>query len=139
MEVTSGDIALTRVTGDLRAETVSGDVRLRDITSRSVRAHSTSSDVSFDGTIDPSGRYELASHSSSVSITIPANTSAQIAVSTWTGSVDSDFPITLQPGEHRMGSSRSKQFTFAVGSGSGARISLESFSGDIAIRRRGSK
>ena len=50
------------------------------------------------------------------------------------GSIDSDFPITLKPGEHGIGSS--KRFTFEIGKGD-ARVSAESFSGDITIRSAG--
>ena len=134
----SGDVRLTAVTGDVGAETVSGDIKLRDVTSQRVIAHSTSSDVSFDGAIDPNGRYELGSHAGDVILDIPANASAQLTVSTWNGSIDSAFPITLEPGEHGIGISTSKRFTFNIGGGA-ARISAETFSGDIVIRRRGSK
>lgn len=134
----SGDITLTGVTGDVGAETVSGDVKLRDITSQRVSAHSTSSDVSFEGAIDPSGRYELGSHAGDVVLDIPADASAQLTVSTWNGSIDSAFPITLEPGEHGIGIGTSKRFTFNIGGGA-ARISAETFSGDVVIRRRGSK
>ena len=134
----SGDITLTDVTGDVSAETVSGNVHLKNITSRSVSAHSTSSDVSFDGAIAPDGRYEFGTHSGDVMLAIPANASAQLTVSTWSGSIDSDFPITLQPGEHGIGSATSKRFTFNIGGGA-ARISAESFSGDVVIHRRGSR
>ena len=137
-EGTSSEIVLARVSGDVNVETVSGDVTMREMTSRNVQAHSTSSDVSYDGTIEPNGRYELSSHSSDVSIAIPAGAGARFTVSTWSGSIESDFPITLRPGEHGLGSGKSKQFTFDVGSGA-ARISLTSFSGDVVIRRRGSK
>lgn len=132
----SGDITLTDVTGNVSAETVSGDVRLTHITSRRVSAHSTSSDVSFDGAIAPDGRYELGTHSGDVVLAIPANASAQLTVSTWSGSIDSDFPITLEPGEHGIGAATSKRFTFNIGGGA-ARISAESFSGDVVIHRRG--
>jgi hypothetical protein len=40
--------------------------------------------------------------------------------------------MTLKPGEHGIGSASAKRFTFEVGNGA-ARISLESFSGDITI------
>jgi DUF4097 and DUF4098 domain-containing protein YvlB len=130
----SGDLTLTDVKGDVDASSVSGDIELREIAARYVRARSTSGDINYDGAIDSTGRYELASHSGSVYLTVPQNTGALLTVSTYSGSIDSDFPITLKPGEHGIGSS--KRFTFEIGKGD-ARISAESFAGDITIRVKG--
>ncbi|MDE3054657.1 MAG: DUF4097 family beta strand repeat protein, partial [Gemmatimonadota bacterium] len=134
----SGDLTLSAVTGDVNASSVSGDVKLDGITSRSVDAQTTGGDVSFSGGIDPSGRYDLTTHSGDVTLTLPEKASAQLTVSTWSGSIDSDFPITLQPGEHGIGVATSKRFTFNIGGGA-ARISAETFSGDVVIRRRTAK
>lgn len=137
----SGSIELSDVQGgtggggDIEARSVSGDVDIRGAAARYVRAKTTSGDVTYDGGIDAAGRYELASHSGSVSLVIPRDASATLTVSTYSGAIDSDFPITLQPGEHGIGGSR--RFTFEVGKAGGqprARISAESFSGDISIR-----
>lgn len=130
----SGEVTVTDVRGDVEATSVSGDIDLRNVAARYVRAKSTSGDVSYDGAADTTGRYELGSHSGSVYLTIPQNTGALLTVATYSGSIDSDFPITLRPGEHGMGAS--KRFTFEIGKGD-ARISAESFSGDITIRSKG--
>ena len=130
----SGDLTISDVKGDIEATSVSGDIDLSNVVARYVRAKSTSGDITYDGTIDSTGRYELGSHSGSVYLTIPPTTGALFTVSTYTGSIDSDFSITLTPGEHGIGTS--KRFTFQIGKGD-ARISAESFSGDITIRSKG--
>src|SRR2546421_733461 len=99
----SGDLTLSDVKGDVDATSVSGDIELRGVTARYVRAKSTSGDINFDGSIDTTGRYELGSHSGSVYLSIPQNTGAVLTVSTYNGSIESDFPITLKPGEHGIG------------------------------------
>ena len=134
----SGDVSLTGVTGNVSVASVSGDLTLRNVTSQSVSAQTTSGDVTFDGSIDPAGRYQFTTHSGDVSLDIPAGASAQLTVSTWNGSIDSDFPITLQPGEHDIGVATSKRFTFTIGGGE-ARITAESFGGDIVIHHRGGR
>ncbi|HVT39267.1 MAG TPA: hypothetical protein VHE78_09500, partial [Gemmatimonadaceae bacterium] len=53
---------------------------------------------------------------------------------TFSGSITSSFPMTLQPGERSRRSGRKMQFT--IGNGS-ARISAQTFSGDITIERTG--
>jgi Toastrack DUF4097 len=131
----SGEIKLTGLTGNVSATSVSGNVVLSRVTSQSVTGRSTSGDIAFDGAIAADGRYELASHAGDITLTIPADASAQLTVSTWSGSIDSAFPITLEPGDHAIGIGTSKRFTFTIGGGA-ARISAESFSGDVIIRRR---
>jgi DUF4097 and DUF4098 domain-containing protein YvlB len=127
----SGEVMLTDVSGEVDATSVSGDLDLRNVIAKFVRARSTSGDITYDGAVDPAGRYELGSHSGSVYLTIPQNTGALLTVATYSGSIESDFLITLKPGEHGIGAS--KRFTFEIGKGD-SRISAESFSGDITIR-----
>lgn len=131
----NGDLVLSDVRGDVEAGSVSGEIDLRGVTAKYVRAKTTSGDVTFDGSVDAAGRYELGSHSGSVYLTVPQATGALVTIATYSGSIESpDFPITLRPGEHGIGAS--KRFTFEVGKGD-ARISAESFSGDITIRSKG--
>lgn len=133
----SGDVQVTDFKGDFEGETVSGNIVLRNAVGRYVRSHTTSGDLVYEGTIDPAGRYELSAHSGDIRLGIPSSSSAQLSVSTWSGSIDSDFPITLRPGEHGIGSAQAKRFTFEIGGGD-ARITAETFSGDITIGSRGS-
>jgi hypothetical protein len=130
----SGDVELERVAGDVEMHTVSGEVALRDVRAKFLRARSTSGDVEFDGTIDPAGRYDFGSHSGTIRLMLPSAVSAAIEVETYSGEVDSDFPIRLEPGEHSTG--RPRRLQFRIGGG-GARVSAETFSGDIDIRRAG--
>lgn len=133
----SGDVRLTDFKGDFEGETVSGSIDLTNAIGRLVRSHTTSGDLSYEGSIDPSGRYELSAHSGDIRLVIPSNTSAQLSVSTWSGGMETDFPVTLRPGEHGIGSGQAKRFTFDIGGGA-ARIDAETFSGDITISSRGS-
>jgi len=131
VNVLSGDVQVRGVGGDVDVKTVSGEVDVRDARSRFVRVNSTSGDITFEGTIDGSGRYELETHSGDVELTLPSNVGAQLTVSTYSGGIESDFPLVLLPGAQ----GESKRFNFTLGRG-GARITAESFSGDINIRCR---
>lgn len=133
---TSGDVKINDLRGNADVSTVSGDIDLRGVTSKLVRAKTTSGDVTFDGLVDPAGRYDLAAHSGDIRIHVQRDASAQLTVSTWNGGIDSQFPITLKPGEHGIGVSNAKRFTFDIGGGA-ARISAETFSGDITVSSNG--
>ncbi len=128
-EAMSGEVDVTDVTGEVEVETVSGDLTLRNVRSKYVRAESVNGSIEFNGRTEAGGRYDFASHSGDVRLLLPAALGAMISVETFSGTIDSDFPITLQPGQRH-----GKQFEFQVGDG-GARIDATSFSGGIYIQR----
>ncbi|MFI5227829.1 MAG: DUF4097 family beta strand repeat-containing protein [Gemmatimonadales bacterium] len=136
MSTISGDVKIDDLKGNVDIQTVSGDIGLRAVTAKLVRAKTTSGDVVYDGTIDPAGRYELSSNSGDIGLHVPRDANAQVTVSTWNGTIDSQFPITLTPGEHGIGTATAKRFTFQVGAGA-ARITAETFSGDVTISQNG--
>ncbi|HNV74571.1 MAG TPA: DUF4097 family beta strand repeat-containing protein [Gemmatimonadaceae bacterium] len=129
----SGSVELDAVDGDLHANTTSGDITLSGITSRDVETSTTSGDITFAGDMATDGRYEFHSHSGTIELSIPGSANARFSVETFSGELESDFPITLQPGDRS--SRRPRRFEFSVGNG-GARIIAETFSGDLEIRKR---
>ncbi len=130
-EAMSGEIDITDVAGEVEVESVSGDLTLHNVRSKLVRAETVSGNIEFDGRTESGGRYDFASHSGDVRLLLPSALGALIAVETFSGTIDSDFPITLQPGQRH-----GKEFEFQVGDG-GARIGATSFSGGIYIQRSG--
>jgi DUF4097 and DUF4098 domain-containing protein YvlB len=128
----SGDVTLSGARGTVEIETVSGDIELRDVVSRQVRTNSTSGDLEFAGAIVNEGRYEFTTHSGELRLQLPANVGAQLSLSTFSGEIDSAFPITLKAGEHGIGADQAKKLNFTLGQGS-ARIIAETFSGDVTL------
>ena len=133
---TSGDVKIFNLSGSASVGTVSGSVELRSVTGKTIRAKTTSGDVRFDGVIDAAGRYDFITHSGDVEMHVQRDASAQLTISTWNGGITSDFPITLRPGEHNIGSFNGKRYTFEIGGGD-ARIAAETFSGDITLAANG--
>lgn len=124
----SGDVRLTDTEGDiLEASSVSGDVELEGIRVREVTAETVSGDVTFAGPVDGKGRYDLKSLSGDVVMTVPERPDATVNAVTFSGDIDSVFPVTTT------GRSRRHRFSATWGSGT-AKLDLESFSGDIKIR-----
>jgi len=132
----SGDVTLGGARGDVEIETVSGDIELRDVVAKQIRTHSTSGDLEFGGTIASAGRYEFSTHSGELRLALPANVGAQLSLSTFSGEIDSAFPITLTQGGHSIGASQAKKLNFSLGQGS-ARIIAETFSGDVTLSTTG--
>jgi hypothetical protein len=134
VEGVSSDLILEEVTGDINAKTVSGEISLRSVKSSNVRAETVSGEITYEGSVSSTGTYEFNAHSGDVRLDIPANTNALLTLQTWSGDINSQFPMTMQT-ENR--SPKSKRMTFTIGSGAGAQISAETFSGDITIERSG--
>jgi len=131
----NGDVRFENVRGDIDVNTLNGDVDFVGVTSSKVRAKTMSGEISYDGTFDPAGQYDFNAFSGGIDLMIARNTGATLTVTTYSGTVDSpDFPLVLKPGA-RNRESNGKSMTFDLGNG-GARISLESFSGEIRIRER---
>jgi DUF4097 and DUF4098 domain-containing protein YvlB len=132
----SGDVTLERASSVVEVETVSGDIELGHMASRQIRTNSTSGDLTFSGAIVDAGRYEFQTHSGELRLELPANVGAQLSLSTFSGEIDSAFPITLIAGEHGIGSGQAKKLNFSLGKGS-ARIIAETFSGDVTLTSTG--
>lgn len=132
LSTVSGEMELTDVSGDLDAESVSGSIIARRSRLRGFRSETVSGDVSYDGAFSSDGDYRLNTHSGDVILTIPANGTASLELETWSGNIASDFPLTLQPGQDV--GRRNRRMQFNIGTG-GGRVSAETFSGNITIRR----
>src|SRR6266550_2691422 len=129
VETVSGSLRAENVTGDVEASSVSGDIRLVGIQSKDVRTETVSGEIGYTGSIEPSGRYGFESHSGTIRLNIPRNAGAQFSVETFSGSIDTDFPVTLLPGQKR----REGHMDFTIGDGR-AKVKAQTFSGEIIVR-----
>jgi DUF4097 and DUF4098 domain-containing protein YvlB len=128
---TSGDVVLDDVNGDLRLHTVSGTLRVRGALT-GLEFESVSGDIEFRGDIKNEGTYTAHTHSGDIRLTLPANVAANLDLSTFSGDLRTEFPLTLQPGESANRRGRQMQTTI---NGGGARMTLTTFSGDITIEK----
>jgi DUF4097 and DUF4098 domain-containing protein YvlB len=126
----------------LEAGTVSGDVRLIGSQIERLEAKSVSGNIEFDAPLAKDGRYEFVSHSGNVRIMLSGNTGFELDADTFSGSVRSDVPVTLQsagrqdpghPGDRRGGSSRAIRGSYGDAS---AFVSIRSHSGSVVIARK---
>lgn len=121
-------VVLRDVTGDVRVSVVNGAIECEGIDSSHVEATTVNGSIRYVGTIRPDGRYELNSHNGEIDLTLPSDASARVHVATFNGTLRAHFPVTLDEG------AQGKTFDFTLGSGD-ARIELNSFNGEIQIRR----
>lgn len=131
VEGVSANISIAGAQGEVNSETVSGDTRILRSRLSGLRAESVSGGISYEGNLDASGSYRMNTHSGSVGLTLPANVSATLELETFSGRINSEFPLTMQPGQT---SGRGRRMQFTLGGG-GARVTAGAFSGNITIRR----
>jgi DUF4097 and DUF4098 domain-containing protein YvlB len=124
------DVRVSRTSGEIDAETVNGEIELEQVDATSVTATTVNGDITYDGPVRDGGRYAFSTHNGDLLLTVPQGSNATVAVSTFSGEFESEFPVTLT--EARKG----KRFSFTLGSGS-AQVSLESFQGTIQLVRPG--
>jgi hypothetical protein len=126
------DVHVSGSAGDVVAQTVNGEIDLQLTDASSVDASTVNGDIHYSGPIRNGGRYSLSTHNGDISLTVAEGTNASVAVSTFSGEFESEFPVPLR------GTRQGKGFNFTLGSGS-AQVTLESFQGTIELVRPGSE
>jgi hypothetical protein len=150
----SGDVEVSGAMPEARltASTVSGRVRARDVKARGLSLSAISGDVEvtnveaerldgksvsgdfvFTGTVARNARYEFSSHSGSVRLTLGGSAGFEVSANTFSGSIQSDLPVTVNDQRPRRGPGRSVRAV--VGDG-GATLTVSTFSGNIVIRKQ---
>src|ERR1700674_4369058 len=127
-ETVSGDLRAENVSGNVQASSVSGNILLVGIQSKDVRTETVSGDITYTGTIEPSGRYNFEAHSGTIRLNIPRGSGARFSVETFSGDVSTDVPVTIPPGTRRS----EGRTEFTIGDGR-ARVTANTFSGRIII------
>jgi DUF4097 and DUF4098 domain-containing protein YvlB len=120
----SGSVQIRQAQGYVRAENVSGNVFIDDGSPSGLTASTVSGAIQFDGRLNPNGRYELKSHSGSVTLHLPEDSSFVLRVSRFSGSFHSDFAVNADMS--------GKSFSGVVGSG-GPTVEMNGFSGTVQV------
>ena len=129
----SGTITVTNTKGLIEAKTTSGDVIVHEVDSREIQLGSHSGNVSYSGSMYNDGRYSFESFNGGVTITIPANSNFTLMATTFSGSIETDFPITIPPGTTQ--TNRPKRLQGTHGNG-GAQLKINGFSADIKLKKK---
>jgi hypothetical protein len=128
LNTVNDDICVSDAEGTVRAETVNGDAYIWRTACDSVDVSTVNGDVVYEGSMDYRGVYRFKTHNGDIAVGVPRSAGATVAVSTFSGDFESNFPVTLS------GSHNARRFQFAVGDGS-AHVDLSSFQGTIQLYR----
>ncbi len=130
LETVSGDIRARGIGGQIKFESVSGDIDFDGADYRELNAGSVSGGIKLRGKPDKSARVDVETMSGDVHLYMPGDASMHLHASSFSGSIRSDFGSVKEP-DHGPGSS----LDATSGAGDG-QVKLESFSGDIEIRKQ---
>jgi DUF4097 and DUF4098 domain-containing protein YvlB len=130
LETVSGDISVSGVHGEIEVSTVSGDVSVIGEAVDRGQFESVSGDMKLDLAISDSGRLASESMSGDLNLRLPAGQQAGFVVQTFSGDIRSDFGES-----NKVSAGPGTVLKYHEGN-NGALIQLESFSGDIHIRRQ---
>jgi DUF4097 and DUF4098 domain-containing protein YvlB len=150
LQSVNGPIELTKATGRVHAEAVNGTVTVRDasgeleastvngkllVTGGSferAKLESVSGEVRFEAGLSARATLSVESVSGTVDLFLPAGLGAEFSVSTFSGDIVNELgPAAEKTSKWTPG----KELTFTSGSG-GARITVETLSGAVNIRKR---
>jgi DUF4097 and DUF4098 domain-containing protein YvlB len=124
----SGDVSVVGAEGDVRAGSVSGDVRMQSLRASSVRASSVSGDVEVSvDAFTGDGPLKFTSVSGNVVAELPKNTDADVSMRSVSGSLDSDFALTLN------GRMSRHSLEARIGKG-GRELEVHTVSGNVRLR-----
>jgi DUF4097 and DUF4098 domain-containing protein YvlB len=108
---------------------VNGGIEIEGALSDSVDASTVNGPVTFEGRVSDRGFYRFATHNGCIDVAMPERSNATVSLSTFSGGIDSSFPVTLKK-------IKSRRFETTLGTGR-AKFELESFQGTIFLRRPG--
>jgi putative adhesin len=143
--VNGGDVEIDSVTGDHELSNVNGDVIATNIAGSAV-INATNGDVRATLTsVEAMKPMSFTSFNGDVDVTLPANLAANLIVGSQQGDVYTDFDVVAQTNpsnvQQRVGPRGgrevrvSHQTRYAIGGG-GPDITLQTFNGDVMIRKR---
>ena len=117
---------------------ISGNVQLTNLQVERLTAKTVNGDIDYDGNVARGGRYEFNAHSGNVRLILAAVSGFELDASTFSGSIRSDYPVTLrssgdEPRGRRGMGTRAIRGTFGDGS---AVLSIRSFSGTVVISKK---
>jgi len=129
VETVSGNIRARGLGGEVRLETVSGDIDADNAGYRLLDAGSVSGDLNLRGAPAADANIAVKTMSGDVHLRLPDSAPARLRAKTFSGDIRSDFGKVFEP-DHGPGAN----LDATLGSGS-AQVQIETFSGDIEIRK----
>ena len=97
-EIVANDLAAEEASAEFFAKSVSGEITLSKLAHTHVEASSSNSSIVYEGALVEGGLYTFKSHSGSITLTLPADSSFQLNAKVHhSGEIITEFPIRQVP------------------------------------------
>ncbi|MBO0857937.1 MAG: DUF4097 family beta strand repeat protein [Chloracidobacterium sp.] len=126
-----GSVEISDSKGRIEADATNGSILLNNIDCKDVSAKSANGAVNFSGRFYDSGRYQFFSANGNVVLTLPPESNFDLTVRADSGSINTEFPLKLQPGVQMGGRG---PIAGMVGKG-GAEVRAISANGAVYIKK----
>ena len=131
-EAVNGSVVVRDGSGDLEASTVNGKLHVIGGSYDRAELESVAGTVRFEAALSGRATLSIETVSAPVELLLPAGISAEFSVSSFSGRISNE----LGPAAEKRGKwTPQTELAFTTGSG-GARVSVETLSGNIGIRKR---
>ncbi len=131
-EAVNGSVVVRDASGDLEASTVNGKLHVIGGSYDRAELESVAGTVRFEAALSGRATLSIETVSAPVELLLPASVSAEFSVSSFSGRVTNELGPAA---EKRSKWTPQTELSFTTGSG-GARITIETLSGAIGIRKR---
>jgi len=131
-EVISGSLEIAGEVEEIEANAISGRLEIDVEGLRKMRGSSISGAIVLSAALRVGAEVELEVHSGRIELRLPRSTSAVLSARTWSGPIDNRLDPNVPALRNGRGG-RSLELLLGAGEGS---IDLETFSGEIRLRRR---
>jgi DUF4097 and DUF4098 domain-containing protein YvlB len=131
-ETVNGAVNIRQSSGQLEASTVNGELVITDGPFDRVALESVAGPVRFEADLAAQARLEVETVSGSVDVFLPSSIKADVSVTSFSGGIENEFGVGTVKKESFL---PAKELKFSTGAG-GARITVETLSGDVHLRKR---
>ena len=128
----SGKVKASGQFSEVDAQTVTGSIELAFEKFLSLNVESVAGDATVKGNLDGDGSFSLDLHSGDLTLTVPGDVSADFEIETFSGEIDNAFG---QKSRKTSKYTPGRELEFTVGGGD-ARVRINTFSGDVVIRKK---
>jgi DUF4097 and DUF4098 domain-containing protein YvlB len=130
-ESISGTVSAKGKVAEVTAGVVSGEIDLVFEQYTDLEVEAVSGTITVSGDLAKGAKIDIEVHSGDITLEVPGSVSAEFRIDTFSGDIDNDFGHEAnKTSKYTPG----KELEFTVGDG-GARVRINTFSGDVVIRK----
>jgi DUF4097 and DUF4098 domain-containing protein YvlB len=131
-ETVNGSVTIRESSGQVEASTVNGAVAVTGGPFDRVALESVAGSITFEAGLGAQARVDIETVSGGAEVFVAPDIKAEFSASTFSGNIENELGIGTIEQEQFV---PAKELSFSTGDG-GARISIETLSGSITIRKR---